>query len=94
MYDFAEKFIIYLSTVRGLHSSTVFHTLKKLHLLVHTTVREREDVYPALPGRMGSSPFRSVCRKAFPSKRYRRYSIIKHITTTQIYTKIPNDKIR
>lgn len=39
-HDFAEKFIVYLSTVRGLRSATVSQTLKKLHLLVHTAVRK------------------------------------------------------
>lgn len=39
-HDFAEKFIVYLSTVRGLRSATVSQTLKKLHLLVHTAIRK------------------------------------------------------
>ena len=39
-HDFAEQFIVYLSTVRGLRSATVSQTLKKLHLLVHTAVRK------------------------------------------------------
>nr|WP_310789755.1 site-specific integrase [uncultured Alistipes sp.] len=34
-HDFAEKFIVYLSTVRGLRSNTIFHTLKKLHAMVY-----------------------------------------------------------
>ena len=33
--EFAEKFIVYLSTVRGLRSNTIFHTLKKLHAMVY-----------------------------------------------------------
>ena len=33
--EFAEKFIVYLSTVRGLRSSTVFQTPKKLHAMVY-----------------------------------------------------------
>lgn len=33
--EFAEKFIVYLSTVRGLRSSTIFQTLKKLHAMVY-----------------------------------------------------------
>ena len=37
-HDFAEKFIVYLSTVRGLHSTTIYHTLKKLHAMVYLAV--------------------------------------------------------
>ena len=33
--EFAEKFIVYLSTVRGLRSNTIFQTLKKLHAMVY-----------------------------------------------------------
>ena len=33
--EFAEKFIIYLSTVRGLRSNTIFQTLKKVHAMVY-----------------------------------------------------------
>ena len=33
--EFAEKFIVYLSTVRRLRSTTVFQTLKKLHAMVY-----------------------------------------------------------
>lgn len=33
--EFAEKFIVYLSTVRGLHSNTIFQTLKKVHAMVY-----------------------------------------------------------
>ena len=36
--EFAEKFIVYLSTVRGLHSTTIYHTLKKLHAMVYLAV--------------------------------------------------------
>ena len=36
--DFAEKFIVYLSTVRGLRSTTIYHTLKKLHAMVYLAV--------------------------------------------------------
>ena len=33
--EFAEKFIVYLSTVRGLRSNTIFQTLKKVHAMVY-----------------------------------------------------------
>jgi len=36
--EFAEKFIVYLSTVRGLRSTTIYHTLKKLHAMVYLAV--------------------------------------------------------
>lgn len=36
--EFAEKFVIYLSTVRGLRSTTIFQTLKKLHAMVYLAV--------------------------------------------------------
>ena len=36
--EFAEKFNVYLSTVRGLHSTTIYHTLKKLHAMVYLAV--------------------------------------------------------
>ena len=36
--EFAEKFVVYLSTVRGLRSTTIFQTLKKLHAMVYLAV--------------------------------------------------------
>lgn len=38
--EFGEQFVVYLSTVRHLYSSTISRALKKLHLMAFTAVRK------------------------------------------------------
>lgn len=37
--DFIEKFVVYLSTVRGLRSGTIHSTVKKLKLMTYTAYK-------------------------------------------------------